>query len=99
MVSEKSCISREEIEALRAAGQAVVILDVRSEAEFAADHIEGALHLPLDRLSGEVRSIAGYALVVTACGKGGGRSAQAAELLAARGLAAKWLCGGTFGWN
>ncbi|MBK7695629.1 MAG: rhodanese-like domain-containing protein [Saprospiraceae bacterium] len=37
--------------------------------------------------------------LVTICGKGGGRSAAAAEILKSSGLLNTfYLCGGTFGW-
>ena len=38
--------------------------------------------------------------LITACGKGGGRSAEATEKLQLLGFSkAIWLCGGTIGWN
>ena len=36
--------------------------------------------------------------VITACGKGGGRSADGARILKEFGLNASWLCGGTNEW-
>jgi len=39
------------------------------------------------------------AVLVTACGKGGGRSTQASNLLKELGFEnTYWLCGGTQGW-
>jgi rhodanese-related sulfurtransferase len=35
---------------------------------------------------------------LSACGKGGGRSAEGAKLLKEYGLNAIWLCGGTDKW-
>jgi rhodanese-related sulfurtransferase len=38
-------------------------------------------------------------VIVTACGKGGGRSADASDKLKELGFKnAYWLCGGTFAW-
>jgi len=38
-------------------------------------------------------------LVFTACGKGGGRSTEAAKLLRENGFTnSNWICGGTLGW-
>ena len=99
MKKEKDCISKEKIEALRASGQEIVILDVRGNKEFSENHIEGAINIPLDQLENDFDEFGEYRLVVTVCGKGGGRSTQAAELLATKGVKVRWLCSGTFGWN
>jgi rhodanese-related sulfurtransferase len=37
-------------------------------------------------------------LYITACGKGGGRSIKASEILKLNKYNALWLCGGTLGW-
>ena len=38
-------------------------------------------------------------IIITVCGKGGGRSAEDAVLLKKSGFSkANYLCGGTFGW-
>ncbi|HEU5249244.1 MAG TPA: rhodanese-like domain-containing protein [Thermoanaerobaculia bacterium] len=77
----------------------MLIVDVRSPTEFAAGHVDGAVNIPLDVLEARAPEIPRDALVVTVCGKGGGRSAQAADLLRARGFAsARSLCGGTEAW-
>lgn len=99
MKKEKDCISKEKIEALRASGQEIVILDVRGNKEFLENHIEGAINIPLDQLENDFGKFGEHQLVVTVCGKGGGRSTEAVEMLAAKGVKARWLCGGTFGWN
>jgi rhodanese-related sulfurtransferase len=45
----------------------------------------------LDRLDKQQR-------IITICGKGGGRSSEAAQLLQSMGFRAYWLCGGTTQW-
>jgi hydroxyacylglutathione hydrolase len=66
----------------------VVLLDVRSSAEWRAGHVEGSIHVPYqslrDALPDEVRNTDGRALAVI-CGSGV-RSALAASLLRRAGL-------------
>lgn len=77
----------------------IVIIDVRSPDEYAEKHIPGAINIPLDKLESCSNELSKQAIIITACGKGGGRSAQAAELLNQLGfIKANFLCGGTFGW-
>jgi rhodanese-related sulfurtransferase len=76
-----------------------VVVDVRSAEEFAAGHIDGALHIPLDSLAKRASEIPKDAVVITACGKGGGRADRAARELQALGHgSARPLCGGTVAW-
>lgn len=77
----------------------LIILDVRSPEEYAEKHIPGAINIPLGELESHSEELSKQEMIITACGKGGGRSAQAAELLQQMGFSnAKFLCGGTFGW-
>lgn len=92
-------VSRAELRARRAAGEAVVIVDVRSAEEFAAGHIEGALHMPVADIEAEPTRLPLDRRIVCACGKGGGRSERAAAALAAAGARdVGFLEGGTLGW-
>jgi MFS family permease len=76
-----------------------VVVDVRSSEEFAAGHVEGAINIPLETLSQQASVLPKDALVVTVCGKGGGRSESAAAELRALGFgSARSLCGGTQAW-
>lgn len=76
-----------------------VLIDVRDEAEFLERHIPGALNMPLSRLEAEAGRIPRDKLPVAVCGKGGGRSAEAAARLRVAGPSgALWLEGGTVGW-
>lgn len=75
------------------------LIDVRDEAEFYERHIPGAINVPLERLQSSLPHIPAGSVPVTVCGKGGGRSAEAAAALWTVGLAsAVWLEGGTIGW-
>lgn len=76
-----------------------MLIDVRDEAEYSKRHIPGAINVPLGRLLSGVPNIPAGSVPVTVCGKGGGRSAEAAATLRAVGLdTAVWLEGGTIAW-
>jgi len=74
------------------------LIDVRDEAEFLERHIPGAINVPLRRLRSEAPHIPAGSVPVTVCGKGGGRSAEAAVILRTMGVSAVWLEGGTNHW-
>ncbi len=75
-----------------------IVIDVRSAEEYAAGHVDGALHIPLDELATRAAELPKDASLVTACGKGGGRSDQGADILRTLGYSARALCGGTQAW-
>jgi len=80
--------------------QQVKIIDVRSRAEFEERHIPGAIHIELSQIEIANQLFDKNDIVVTACGKGGGRSTDASQKLIEYGFKnAYWLCGGTFGWE
>ena len=88
-----------ELRARRAAGEAIRVVDVRSEEEVAQGHVEGAVHLPLAMLAADPDRLPLDRPIVTVCGTGGGRSASAAAALAAAGAAdVGFLEGGTQAW-
>ncbi len=63
---------------------APTVIDVRSEKEHAAGHIEGSINVPLNRLREQLDSVPDDVPVVVHC-EGGYRSAIAASLLSAAG--------------
>ena len=76
-----------------------MLFDVRDEAEYSERHIPGAVNVPLGILQPDELAVPGDKVAVTVCGKGGGRSAEAAARLRAAGLQnVVWLEGGTIGW-
>lgn len=84
---------------LEANPERYTLIDVRAEAEFSERHIPGAINLPLGRLRSGATAVPVGSVPVTVCGKGGGRSAEAAATLRSIGLGtAVWLEGGTNGW-
>jgi hydroxyacylglutathione hydrolase len=68
---------------LQAGNEALLVLDVRRDAEWHSGHIEGALHIPLHELAGRMGEI-GEGEVWVHC-QSGYRAAIAASMLAARG--------------
>lgn len=77
----------------------LTIIDVRCPEEYAAKHIPGAINFPLNELENRTKVLSKQTIIITACGKGGGRSEQGAALLKQMGfINANFLCGGTFGW-
>ena len=65
-----------------------LIIDVRSEGEFASGHVDGALNLPLDRFSQNHAQIARDKAkqIVLYC-RSGARSGQAMQFLMQQGYA------------
>jgi len=64
----------------------MTIVDVRSKREFAADHIDGAIHIPVGALPERMQDVPHGKPVATIC-EGGYRSSLAASLLAREGFA------------
>ena len=75
------------------------LIDVRDAEDYAVAHVAGAVHIPLAELAKRTREIPAARTPVTICGKGGGRSAESADMLTKLGHPdALWLEGGTTGW-
>lgn len=100
-VSHKNCLPLDELKQfIILKKQHVKIIDVRSKEEFEEKHIPGAMHIELTQIDLAIDLFDKNDILVTACGKGGGRSADASEKLNELGFKyAYWLCGGTFGWE
>ncbi len=76
------------------------VVDVRSPEEYASGHLPAAINIPLGQLLERSRTWSHRERIITVCAKGGGRSAQAAQLLRDVGFGKTWwLCGGTLGWS
>jgi MFS family permease len=77
-----------------------VVLDVRSPEEFVEGHIHQAIHRPKDGLPESIADISKSTRIITNCGKGGGRSTDAAKLLREKGWSqVQWLEGGYNAWK
>ena len=77
--------------------QDVQVLDVREDDEWAAGHIDGAVHIPLGELDRRMEELDRARPILTVC-RSGGRAAKAAELLGAAGLNAAVMDGGVTRW-
>ena len=69
----------------------VFVLDVRSQNDFDDGHIPWAKHIPLKQLANRIQELPTNKSIITVCGKGDGRSAEAAAMISG----ADWLEGGT----
>ena len=89
--------SPEQLAALIESGDAEVI-DVRTDAEWAAGHIAGTRHVPFERLVAEAGDLDRSRPIVFYC-RSGDRSAAAAQALTASGwTAVTSLDGGLVAW-
>ncbi|MGC4114684.1 MAG: rhodanese-like domain-containing protein [Myxococcales bacterium] len=61
------------------------LLDVRTPGEFAAGHIDGALNIPVQELSGSLKKVGPKDKPVVVYCASGARSAMAAQTLKANG--------------
>lgn len=94
----KECMEVDEVKQALLANKKIQIIDVRSKEEFEQAHIPNAMNISLQELKESISRLDKNFQFVTACGKGGGRSAAGARVLKEFGLDAIWLCGGTNKW-
>ncbi|HEX2054227.1 MAG TPA: rhodanese-like domain-containing protein [Actinomycetota bacterium] len=87
-----------DVEQLEQRKDQVQLVDVREDSEWEAGHIDGAIHIPLGRLSAELDSLDRERPVVTYC-RTGPRSERGAQTLKAAGLQADYLRGGVTAWH
>lgn len=77
-----------------------VLLDVRSEDEFAEGHLPGAISIPIDQLVNSLANIPADSQVIAYCrGPYCMLSAEAVLVLQRRGFHAKRLLGGIMDWR
>lgn len=74
------------------------ILDVREDHEWAAGHIEGALHIPVDEIPDRLNELDPDEDLHVIC-RGGGRSSRVTAWLAANGYSAVNVTGGMGAWQ
>ena len=76
------------------------VIDVRTPGEYAGGHVPGALNIPLDQLDRalpDIRHAAERGELLVVCASGA-RSEKACAQLAAQGIRAATLAGGTGAW-
>lgn len=76
---------------------APVVLDVREDDEWAAGHIQGAVHVPLAGVPVHLGELPEAEPLIVIC-RSGGRSAQATAYLLGQGIEAVNLDGGMRAW-
>ena len=85
---------------LRARADAPLLLDVRSPAEFAAGHVEGAVNIPHDQLAARMSEVAAadrpWVLVYCRSGK---RATSAEAVLAEAGVEVRQIEGSWLRWE
>jgi rhodanese-related sulfurtransferase len=74
------------------------LVDVRTAEEFAGGHVLGAINVPVDALEARLGELGPPGEVHVIC-QSGGRSARAAQTLAAKGFVAVNVTGGTGAWK
>ncbi|MBV8342049.1 MAG: molybdopterin-synthase adenylyltransferase MoeB, partial [Gammaproteobacteria bacterium] len=72
-------LSAQGLQELLQRGEKPLLVDVREDVEFAAGHLEGALHIPLGQLAQRLGEIAAEAEPVFIC-RSGGRSMAACQM-------------------
>jgi rhodanese-related sulfurtransferase len=77
------------------AAEGWMLLDVRTDEEWATGHIAGAVHIPMHELGGRLDEVADRVVCVCAVG---GRSARVTEWLLGQGREAVNLDGGIWAW-
>lgn len=80
----------------------VVILDVRTQAEFdsPSGHVQGSILVPVQELEGRIAELAPYkARTIIAVCRSGNRSGKATQILRAHGFEAFNMTGGMNRWN
>jgi rhodanese-related sulfurtransferase len=92
-------ISPSELARLRAAGQPVQLIDVRTPAEFQEVHVDFARNVPLDQLQPEALMPGGNGESLYLICRSGNRGKQACQKLEAIGLDVVNVAGGTLAWE
>lgn len=96
-MKKKTSISLVELKQLLDTNKNVRVIDVRSETEYLETHIPIAINIPIEKI--ETLDIINGEIIITACGKGGGRSEKAAELIQNKtNTEVYFLENGTVGW-
>lgn len=76
----------------------VVLLDVRTEEEFATGHITNAINIPVDELEFRFNELEDRKAKILVYCKSGRRSVIACEILAERGFTNVYNMGGVVDW-
>ncbi len=81
--------SKKKREALKVALQnGAKVIDVRTTGEFKGGHYDGAVNIPLDKVSASIKQIKGYNKPIVVYCASGMRSGAAARILKSNGVEA-----------
>ena len=95
----KTTISLAELKQLLNNNENIMVIDVRSREEYNDKHIPFAKNLLIEIIEAGNFIPEPNKIIITACGKGGGRSERAAKYLRENNNnEVYFLDGGTFGW-
>jgi rhodanese-related sulfurtransferase len=100
--SERKTMSTKEVYELMQKDTNIVILDVRTPAEFRSEtgHLQGALLIPVQELEERLPELEPYrGKTILAICRSGNRSGRAAALLQSKGFKALNVEGGMLKWN
>jgi rhodanese-related sulfurtransferase len=86
-------ISAGELADKLAAGDKLVVIDVREPSEYSTGHIAGSRNIPLGQIAGRAAEVPALGPVYLIC-RSGGRSGSAARQLAGHGCEAINVAGG-----
>lgn len=96
-MKQKFSISLVELNQMIDSNKSLRIIDVRTDAEYLEKHIPMAKNISIENI--ETINFLPNEIIITTCGKGGGRSENAAELIRSKiKNEIYFLEGGTFGW-
>ena len=93
MLDETPAITPSEVAAKLAAGW--MLLDVRTDEEWAQGRIDGSVHIPMDQVVARLDEVGEQVVCVCAVGA---RSERVAQYLNQQGVEAVNLEGGVYGW-
>jgi rhodanese-related sulfurtransferase len=80
-------------------GKSHVLLDIRNPNEYSSEHIEGAINIPLNKLTKKLHTLPPDTTIVCVC-RSGSRSREAAHILQNAGYKDVLnLMGGTMAWR
>lgn len=96
----KTTISRAELKQLLNNKNNIMVIDVRGKEEYNEKHIPFAGNLPIEIIEAGNFIPEPGKIIITACGKGSGRSERAEKYLRENSKnEVYFLDGGTFGWT
>jgi rhodanese-related sulfurtransferase len=95
----KTSISIVELKQLLSNNTHLLLIDVRSNAEYSEKHIPLAVNIPIELIEKGHYTPEADKIIVTICAKGGGRSERAATFIRENNRnTVFFLEGGTLGW-